>query len=293
MAVGGTRSCLPVVVLTCLLLCLGACSGTTFVYNRLDTILPWYIDDYVDLKRPQERRLDLTLQPFLRWHRQQELPRYVELLNEVEASLGQPVTAPEVGAIYGGVEVAWLRLEEESLAWLLELGEALSDEQVQEFLTQLSETQQEYEKEYLTRTESEYRQESYDSFADNMSDYLGRLTPLQRERLQLASATLERSDEEWLKQRAAWQQRLTVLLQRQPGWQQRVRESVAQRGETVSPRYQEVFEHNLNVVLEAVAEVLNTRTEKQDRHLRRELANLREDLQTLIAQGVAEPAKSG
>ena len=55
------------------LLCLTACSGTTFVYNRLDTILPWYLDDYVELNGTQERQLEEILRPFLNWHRRQEL----------------------------------------------------------------------------------------------------------------------------------------------------------------------------------------------------------------------------
>ena len=28
---------------------LGACSSTTFLYNRLDFLLPWYLGDYADL----------------------------------------------------------------------------------------------------------------------------------------------------------------------------------------------------------------------------------------------------
>ncbi|MDH4039801.1 MAG: DUF6279 family lipoprotein [Gammaproteobacteria bacterium] len=281
------------VALVASLLCLAACSGTTFVYNRLDTILPWYVDDYVELSGPQEQQLDHTLQPFLRWHRQQELPRYIELLDDIDTSLAQPVTAGELAAIYSDVEVAWLRLEEQSLDWLLELGATLSEEQVQEFLSLLREKQADYEEEYLSRTELEYREQSYESFADGLEDYLGRLTPQQRERLKRASADLERSDSVWLQERAAWVERLAVLLQRQPGWQQRVREMLARRGETLSPRYQQVFEHNLVVIFGAVADVLNSRTEKQGRHLRAELAGLREDLETLIAQGDAVPPKAG
>ncbi len=72
--------CVRCAVIAALFLVLTACSGTTLVYNRLDTILPWYVDDYVDLDNPQQQLLDQTLQPFLRWHRQQELPRYVEVL---------------------------------------------------------------------------------------------------------------------------------------------------------------------------------------------------------------------
>lgn len=273
-----------------LLLSLAACSGTTFVYNRLDAILPWYLDDYVDLNGSQERQLDRNLQPFLDWHRQQELPRYLALLNEVEASLDRPVAPAQVAAIYAGVELAWLRLEEESLDWLLELGATLSDKQVQEFLSYLQEKQEDYEEKYLTRDESEYREESYESFTDTLEDYLGRLNSQQRERLWQASAALKRSDAVWLRERAAWQQRLAVLMQREPGWQQRVRDAVARRSDYVSPGYREVYEHNLSVIFEAIADVLNQRTEKQDRHLRAELADLREDLQDLIAAGAATRA---
>ena len=145
-------------MLAAMLLCLlAACSSTTFVYNRLDSILPWYLDDYVDLNNTQDRQLDEMLAPFLAWHRQQELPRYVALLEQVEADLDGPVSAAEVAGIYAGIEDAWLRLQDKSLDWLLALGASLSDEQVQEFLEELNERQEEYEEEYLERSELEYR----------------------------------------------------------------------------------------------------------------------------------------
>ena len=271
---------------------LAACSSTTFFYNRLDTILPWYVDDYVDLDGSQEHQLDRTLASFLRWHRQQELPRYVQLLDDIDRSLEKPVTPQAVGAIYDQAEIAWLRLEQESLDWLLELGETLSDQQVAQFQAHLQERQGDYEEDYLTRSDREYREDAYDNLADSLADYLGALTPQQRERLRAASVSLERADSAWLQERAAWLQRLGVMLQRQPGWQQRVRDAIAQRGETTSPRYLEIYEHNLGVIVAAVADVLNGRTEKQDRHLRSQLAGLREDLQTLIAQGEAAPGKA-
>ena len=278
-------------VLACVL-CLGACSGTTFVYNRLDTILPWYVDDYVELNATQERQLEEILRPFLDWHRQQELPRYVELLNQVDSSLDHEVTPTDLANIYDEMQVAWLRLEQESLDGLLELGASLSDAQVQEFLAYMRERQDEYEEEYLTRSGSEYREEIYDNFADTLEDYLGRLTGEQKERMRQAVAEFERADEVWLQERAASIERLAVILQREPGWQERVREAVKRRGETVSPRYQEVYQHNLDAVFAAVAGVLNSRSERQDRYLREELAGLREDLETLIAQGIALPPDS-
>ena len=278
-------------MLAAVLLCLlGACSGTTFVYNRLDSILPWYLDDYVELNNTQDRQLDEVLAPFLAWHRQQELPRYVALLDQVATDLDGQVSAAQVNGIYVGIEDAWLRLQDKSLDWLLALGATLSDEQVQEFLDVLNERQEEYEEEYLERSEREYREDSYEALVDNMQDYLGRLTEAQRERLRAASLELRRSDSVWLQERAAWLQRLDVLMQRQPGWQQRVREAIALRDETVSEQYSATYEHNLEIIFSAIAAVLDSRSEKQDRRLRAELRDLREDLQSLTDQGVARAA---
>lgn len=271
-------------LVACLLL-LGACSSTTFVYNRLDTILPWYLDDYVELNSSQDKQLDRLLQPFLAWHRQQELPRYMSILDQIDTDLDQALTPDQIGLIYTEVEVAWLQLQDQSLGWLLALGATLSDEQVEEFLAYLQERQEEYEGEYLSRSEREYREESYEAFEDSMQDYLGRLSSGQRQRLRAASLDLQRSDQVWLQERAAWLQRLAVLMQREPGWEERVREAIALRDETVSPAYLATYEHNLGVVFSAVADVLNGRSDKQDRYLRAELENLREDLQTLVAQG--------
>ena len=52
------------VISALLLLMLTGCSGTTFVYNRLDFLIPWYVGKYVDLTRLQKQLLDEQLDPF-------------------------------------------------------------------------------------------------------------------------------------------------------------------------------------------------------------------------------------
>ena len=269
----------------CSLLWLSACSSTTFVYNRLHLILPWYVDKYVDLERNQREELDQLLVPFLAWHRQQELPIYVDLLDAIEARLDRPLTPGDVADVYATMEAAWFRLEGESLNWLLELGASLSDQQIQSFVEELQEHQLEWEDEYLTRSDQKFYKESYDNLLDSVQDYLGRLSKPQRNRLREAGDALQRSDHVWLEERAAWLARLELMLRRQPGWQQEIREAVERRDETVSAQYRSTYEHNLQVIFSALADVLNSRTDKQDARLRRELDDLRDDLETLIAQG--------
>jgi hypothetical protein len=276
--------------IVCCLLLLGACSSTTFFYNRLDFILPWYLDDYAELNRDQEKYLDELLTPFLAWHRAQELPLYVELLGQIESSLDQPIAIEDLAAISAQFEAAWFRVEEKSINWLLDLGERLSEEQMSSFMGELWKQQREYEDKYLDRSDKEFREDSYDSMLDSMQDYLGKLDKSQRQLVRSGSEELLRSDRIWLAERAAWLDKLGVILQREPGWQQRIREAIAQRDDNASPEYLDTFQHNMRVIYGSVAQVLNSRSSKQDKRLRGKLADLREDLETLIAQGKAASA---
>ena len=280
------------VLVILVLVFLGACSSTTFLYNRLDFIVPWYLDDYVELDSDQRQHVDRLLDPFLDWHRQEELPAYVAVLDQIEGALGRPVTQLEIAAIAGAFEEAWLRLEGRSLDWLLALGASLTDEQVGEFLQNLDERQEEYEEKYLSRSDKEYREDTYDRLLDRAQDYLGRLDSEQKARLRAASDAMIRADRPWLEERARWNARLAELLQREPGWEQQVRDAVARRSETVSESYREALSHNLTQIQEAIADLLNSRSERQERRLRGEIADLREDLQQLIEQGRAATGRA-
>lgn len=267
-----------------LLLLVGACSSTTFIYNRLDIILPWYLNDYVDLNREQKTSLDNWLKPFFHWHRVEELPRYVQILSEIERGLDQTVSAEMVGRTFSEIEQAGLRLEDEALVWIFKLGDELSDEQILEFLTVLQEQQEEYEEEYLDRSADEYLEDSYDNFVDSLQDYLGRLDKDQRTALRNASAELMRMDALWLQERAKWLANLNILLRREPDWQRELRELKAAREDNYSPQYREAYAHNLVVIQGAIATVIDNRSDKQDKRLRKKLQSLREDFDTLIAQ---------
>ena len=41
-----------------LLLLLSGCSATQLIYNRVDILVRWYLDDYVSLDREQQARFD-------------------------------------------------------------------------------------------------------------------------------------------------------------------------------------------------------------------------------------------
>jgi hypothetical protein len=272
-------------IVALLLVFLAGCSSTRFAYNRLDLLVPWYLGDYVTLDRDQGRLLKAELQPFLDWHRQQELPRYIALLDRVEGKLDRQLTAEDMVLLTGEAELAIYRLQDRALDWMLALGEELRDEQMAEFIAGLQEQQAEYEEKYLERDDAGFRSDSCERLQDNARKYIGRLQREQKAALAAACDDMRRSDGLWLEARSQWIARLERILQREPGWQDALREALVQRGETVSEDYRSTYDHNARVIQLAVVGLLNSRSERQDAHLRRELGKLRRDLAALAEQG--------
>jgi hypothetical protein len=266
------------------LVLLSACSNT-FLYNQLDWLIPWYVDDYVDLTRPQKKSLKQQLLPLLEWHRTEELEHYLGLLDRLEQDLTQPVDSAVLQVWVDEVELAGERMEQRMLPLAFDLGEQLSDAQMEEFLEKLWERQGEMEEEYLDRDEQTYVEESEENFEESLQEFLGKLSPEQNFLVAEAAVSLTRFDDAWLEERKQWLQFLQgVLGERPDDWQQQITDAMANRQQMQSPRYRQAYLQNQQVILRTIAAVLNIRTEKQSDHLQYQINDLRRSLQKLIAQ---------
>lgn len=274
----------------CLLfpLLLSACSsGRQFFYNRLPTVLPWYLQRYVDLDREQKAGFDQQVEALLAWHRSEELPRYLQLLNDLEARLDTTWSKADVLAFSDAVERAWYRLRDRALDELLLLGATLSDAQLEEFLQSLDKRQRKYERKYLKRSDEEYREDAADSLQESLEDYMGRLDDAQEQMVVDAVAQLRRSDGFWLDERQRWMDMLRLQLQRRPGWEQRIRREIRAWEDHLDVETEAVYDHNTATVQAAIADVLNSRSERQDEKLRDAIADLREDIAALADEGAS------
>ncbi|CAN0596211.1 unnamed protein product [Ectocarpus sp. 12 AP-2014] len=182
------------------------------------------------------------------------------------------------------LELAWFRIRDPGLEELLILGNSLRNDQIEEFVEALSKKQRKYEREYLTRDEAEFREDAYDELREVLEDYLGRLNTAQRQRVREAAAQLHRSDDRWLAERAEWIAVMKLELNRDPGWERRIRYTIFNWEDQLDADTLAIYEHNTQTVQAVIAEVVNSRSEKQDRRLRRKLNGLREDLVLLVSQ---------
>ena len=268
-----------------IVLTLSSCSATQFIYNRVDILVRWYLDDYVSLDREQQARFDGRLEALLEWHRREELPAYVVLLDDALTILDDGVPLEDTRAMADRIEEAAIRFQDPFLELLLSTGEDLRPDQRQEFVDVLMSKQEEFEEDRLARGDAEYREDLEDRFDKQLSRYLGPLTAEQTDLIAVGVSEMTRLDRFWLEDRRVWIAELSViLLEAEPDWPDQVRALIAGRDDALLPAYREGIDHNGEVILQLSRDVLMARTDKQDRKLRNRLQSLRDDLAALAAQ---------
>tara|TARA_R110002072_G_C7974544_1_gene535203 strand:- start:4469 stop:5308 length:840 start_codon:yes stop_codon:yes gene_type:complete len=269
-------------ILAILLILSTACSNK-FFYNQLDWLIPWYVDDYVDLTFVQKEKLDKQVEVLLQWHRGEELSRYIEILNHIEKDVAGNITAEIVKNWLDMMLFSAKRIQVNILPSAITLGEKLTEEQMAEFVKNLWDRQAEFEKEYLSRNNEEYIEDNYDNLTDKLEKYVGRLNDAQKERLNKAASSMQRFDHVWLDDRKAWLEKIERLMKREQGWQQATIDAFASRGEQHPKKFKQYLSYNMNIISQAIADVINQLSDKQRGKLLIEIVDIKNDFRVIIA----------
>lgn len=264
-------------------LLLAGCSSTQFFYNRLDIVIGWYVDDYVDFSDRQQVQFDAELESFFDWHQREELPIYVAFLSQFEHMLDREITAEDVDNMAIDARAAVDRAQVRIVDLMLRMGATLTDEQVGTFLAELDRQQAEDIEEYLGRDDDAYRRDALESLERNLKRYLGKLTPSQKTLLSEGVGDYIRLDQVWLDDRAEWNALLhTVMTERVPGWETELRNAVNSRRAGRGDAFEQSLEINAQLTRQLIREVINMRTARQDVRLRKRVRALREDFAALV-----------
>lgn len=267
---------------------LTSCGGT-LAYDRLDWLIPWYVDSYVDLSREQRQTLREQLAPLLRQHRQEELVRYQQLLDEFETDLESPVSQAQVESWGEDLLQSVERVEQSMIQVAVEFGASISDAQMAEFVESLYSRQNELEEELLGRSDEKYAKENAAHLEDLLKRFIGRLDSNQKLQLQKGAQAMQRFDEVWLKDRRLWLDEIKPILQRESGWQAQLLQAYQERENDRSEIYRDIVNHNKGVIAAAIAEVFNSRNGNQIARTKREIEDLRSMLQKLIDNAPGDP----
>jgi hypothetical protein len=263
-----------------LVLFLGGCSSITFIYNQFDNLFPWYLQSYVDLDRDQKKYLDELLTPFFQWHRVEEMPKYAQIIGDLELAINDEIDIESIALITHNVEESWFRLEDQMIMWATPLARELSDEQINKFIQVLKTKTTQSEKKLLARNDQVYQSDSYKSLRKNLRRFMGSLTKDQLDLVKITSQEMRRVDAERIQSRKAFNEKLSLILQREQGWEENLKK-ITHSDESVSENYQSTYAFNTDLIQQLLVAILNSRNDKQDKKLRTQLSRYKADINSL------------
>jgi len=82
---------------------LQACSAVKIAYNQAPTLAYLYLDGYMDFNDVQSTQVKAELTKMQAWHRQTQLPAYVDLLQKVQQKMPQDITTSQACDVFADV----------------------------------------------------------------------------------------------------------------------------------------------------------------------------------------------
>ena len=264
------------------------------VYNQLDWLALWYVEDYFDLDRAQEEKARALIARTLTWHRATQLPRYASLSRALLKGTEGPVSEAFIADRYAEVVELWDGLLRRVCPDMASLLQTLSDEQVEELFARLAEENEELEEDYSGVNRDERRVKQGEAIIRAFRRFTGRLNPAQEALIRSETEKSHDLSSDWLRRRAAWQQEFRILMdgrKSDPGFEVRFTDLVLNPNQFDSPGYREIVQDNQRRFFSLVAEVLGTLSPAQEKHLKDRLETDAKDFDALIRSSEQQPRR--
>jgi hypothetical protein len=159
------------------------CSTIKLAYNNLPDVAYWWLDGYVDFNSAQTPRLREQLPQLLAWHRRNELPKLLALLEKAEQLAPGDLTPAQVCAFGTDVRGSLLATALQASQPGAELASSLGDAQLRQLEIKYAKNDAAYASDWLERSVASQRDKRYGRFLDRGEDFYGTLDDAQRKLL--------------------------------------------------------------------------------------------------------------
>ncbi len=144
-------------------LVLQGCNAVKIAYNQAPTLAYFYLDGYVDFNDVQSTQIKNELAQMQVWHRQTQLPAYIDLLQKLQQKMKQDITASQACEVFTDVRQKALAMTDYTEPAALSLALTLTQEQLAEMQRKFAKGNSSWRKDYLeasTKDVFEKRQKS-------------------------------------------------------------------------------------------------------------------------------------
>lgn len=269
-------------ILVCALF-LGGCSAT-FAYNNVSWLIYWYIDDYVELDNQQEDMFDEMLDGWMLWHKQEELPRYQQQLEDIISDIkSDNIDSESIRLHRERARQHWVRARAHVASDLVTLGSTLSSDQVVYLFASLDKENNEDEEEInekLALDENEKIEKWTKKNQKGIKKWTGKLTSEQKELVASFHNRFESTSQFWLAYKREYQQQLREVFarsQRDEVFEERLYELIVDPEKFRSQPFQTAMDTNAQASTDYILDLLALLSDKQLEKLVKEIEEFRQD----------------
>lgn len=271
------------VVLT-LSLALGACSRVGLAYRNLDVIIPWTLNDYLNMNGEQKDWFDERLKDHLSWHCTTQLPGYLDWLDRLQAMVEtNDVTDAALQARTQEAKQAIAQTAREITPSAIELLQGLDDKQVAEMNEAFAKDQRKRQEDYLKPSLDEQIKDRSERMEKRLDDWLGPLSPSQQQRVAAWSTALGDQNTQWISNRAHWQKQFSAAVAQRtsPEFPQRIETLLVNRESLWTPAYRQAFTNTEAQARALFVDLMAESTPEQRQRLLKKIEEVRKDFNDL------------
>ena len=203
------RTRVPLIISFILLV--SACSFKT-LYNRLDYLIPTYVEGMVSLDDVLEEKVEQRADVLVSWHRNTQLTQYADLLRTFQQDMESPLDEQRVLRHMATIQGLWQALEVKINEEMSELLPLLNAEQREELFDSIDDKNEDFYDEYVDLDKDERIDKYIETTIDSFENWLGSLTAEQERAIEKAVTGLGSSAALRLTQRRLWQRHIQEIL---------------------------------------------------------------------------------
>lgn len=202
------------VFLIVLMVMAAGCSSVRFTYNHGDTLLYWWLNNYLDLDSDQSGWVKKDIDNLFSWHRKTQLKDYVQLLQNGQRQLNGNLTQAELLADYREIKSRTELLAYKALPELADLARSVRPEQIAQMEKKFAKNNEDYRKKFM-RGDLEQRQKArFKKSMEQFNLWFGDFSPEQEAMLRKASDVRVSDNDVLLEERIRRQKQIVAVLRK-------------------------------------------------------------------------------
>ncbi|MGO4798342.1 DUF6279 family lipoprotein [Pseudomonas sp. W22_MBD1_FP4] len=272
------------VALLTLSLALAGCNRVGLAYRNLDVIIPWTLNDYLDMNAGQKSWFNDKLKEHLAWHCTTQLPGYLDWLDRLQQMVDEnQVTDAALKTRTAEAEQAIADVAREITPSAIELLQGLNDQQVKEMNDALAKDLRKRQDDYLKPPLTQQIKDRAERMNKRLDTWMGPLSASQQNRVTAWSVALGEQNQEWIGNRAHWQAQFIEAVQQRHSaeFPQKMQQLLVDRESLWTPQYRAAYAQTEAAARSLIVDVMAESTPQQRLKLTQKIDGVRSDFKAL------------